>query len=119
MPAEGHAHAITVVQCFAHVGAAVFIDVAQLPEFGDVGVPDEKYGEELLAAVQLRDGAALEADDVKAFCRGKIAHYKIPRYVTFVDDYPMTVTGKIQKFKLREQAIEDLGLHGAAATRTA
>ena len=84
-----------------------------------IGVPDEKFGEELLAAVQLREGTSLAEDEVKAYCRGKIAHYKIPRYVTFVSEYPMTVTGKIQKFKLREQAIERLGLHDAAAVKMA
>lgn len=84
-----------------------------------VGVPDMKYGEELLAAVRVTDGASLSQDDVRAFCQGKIAHYKIPRYVTFVSDYPMTVTGKIQKFKLRESAIEELGLRDAAAVKMA
>ncbi len=84
-----------------------------------IGVPDRKYGEELLAAIRLRDGAAISSEDVKDFCKGRIAHYKIPRYVSFVNEYPMTVTGKIQKFKLREQAIEELGLQAAAATRMA
>tara|TARA_A100001037_G_C14827087_1_gene490352 strand:- start:215 stop:685 length:471 start_codon:yes stop_codon:yes gene_type:complete len=84
-----------------------------------VGVPDQKYGEELLAAVQRREGSALTDDEVKAYCRGKIAHYKIPRYVTFVTEYPMTVTGKIQKFKLREDAIEALELHDAASVKMA
>ena len=92
------------------------------PDIADaqvVGVPDSKYGEELLAAVQLRDGATLNDDEVRQYCRGKIAHYKIPRYVQFVSEYPMTVTGKIQKFKLREDAIEELGLGDAAAIKMA
>jgi fatty-acyl-CoA synthase len=75
-----------------------------------VGVPDEKYGEQLLAAVRLRPGAALTEDDVRGYCQGRLAHYKVPRYVRFVQDYPMTVTGKIQKFKIREEAVRELGL---------
>ena len=83
------------------------------PEIADVqviGVPDPRYGEELMAYVQTRGGAALDRDAVAEFCRGKIAHYKVPRYVQVVDEFPMTVTGKIQKYKLREAAIETLGL---------
>jgi fatty-acyl-CoA synthase len=75
-----------------------------------VGVPDPKYGEELLAAVRLRAGAALSEDEVREYCRGRLAHYKVPRYVTFVTEYPMTVTGKIQKFKIRDAAVAELGL---------
>jgi fatty-acyl-CoA synthase len=92
------------------------------PEIADVqviGVPDERYGEELMAWVVLRDGASLTQDALREFCRGKIAHYKIPRYVKFVDAFPMTVTGKVQKFKMREAAIEELGLGRAAAIATA
>ena len=84
-----------------------------------VGVPDERYGEELLAAVRLRPGFEATEDEIREFCRGRIAHYKVPRYVSFVDDYPMTVTGKVQKYKLREKAIADLGLEVAAAVETA
>jgi fatty-acyl-CoA synthase len=84
-----------------------------------IGVPDERYGEQLLAAVRRRPGATTTEDDIRDFCRGKIAHYKVPRYVRFVDEFPMTVTGKVQKYKLREQAIEDLGLQSAAAIDTA
>jgi fatty-acyl-CoA synthase len=84
-----------------------------------IGVPDERYGEELMAWVIARAGAALTEQDVKQFCRGKIAHVKIPRYVKFVDAFPMTVTGKVQKFKMRETAIEELGLSQAAAIATA
>ncbi len=75
-----------------------------------IGVPDERYGEELMAWIIPRAGAELDADAVSAFCQGKIAHYKIPRYVKLVSEFPMTVTGKVQKFKLREQAIDELGL---------
>jgi fatty-acyl-CoA synthase len=75
-----------------------------------VGVPDPKYGEELLACIVTRGGAELDRDAVAEFCSGKIAHYKVPRYVRVVTEFPMTVTGKVQKFKLREQAIEELGL---------
>jgi len=84
-----------------------------------IGVPDMKYGEELMAWVKLRDGASLDADQVRAFCQGKIAHYKIPRYVYVTDEFPMTVTGKVQKFKMREAAIELLGLEEAASVTTA
>jgi fatty-acyl-CoA synthase len=75
-----------------------------------IGVPDERYGEELMAWVRLRPGAELETEDIRQFCQGRIAHFKIPRYVRFVDEFPMTVTGKVQKFKMREQAVADLGL---------
>ena len=92
------------------------------PEIADVqviGVPDERYGEELMAWVVTRPGASLTTEDVREFCRGQIAHYKIPRYVKFVDSFPMTVTGKVQKFKMRETAIDELGLAEAAAVATA
>jgi fatty-acyl-CoA synthase len=75
-----------------------------------VGVPDAKYGEEVMAWVKLRPGASMRDDDVRAYCQGKLAHYKVPRYVRLVDEFPMTVTGKVQKFKLRERAIAELGL---------
>jgi fatty-acyl-CoA synthase len=83
------------------------------------GVPDERYGEELAAWVQLREGASVDADGLREFCRGRIAHYKVPRHIRVVDEFPMTVTGKVQKFKLREQAIEELGLRDAAGIGTA
>ena len=92
------------------------------PEIADVqviGVPDERYGEELMAWVVTRPGASLTTEDVREFCRGQIAHFKIPRYVKFVDSFPMTVTGKVQKFKMREAAIDELGLAEAAAVATA
>ncbi len=76
-----------------------------------IGVPDAKYGEEVMAWVQLEPGVdPLTAADVKEFCTGRIAHFKVPRYVEVIDEFPMTVTGKIQKFKLQETAIEVLGL---------
>ena len=84
-----------------------------------IGVPDEKYGEELCAWVVLRGGASATEEDVREFCRGKIAHYKVPRYVKFVDGFPMTVTGKIQKFKMRETSTAELGLESAAKIVTA
>ncbi len=80
----------------------------------------ERYGEEVMAWVKLRkDGAALTGDELDAFCSDRIASYKIPRYWKFVDGFPMTVTGKVQKFRMREAAVEELGLRTAAATRTA
>jgi fatty-acyl-CoA synthase len=85
-----------------------------------IGVPDERYGEEIMAWVRIREGAdPLDAAAVRAYCTGRIAHFKIPRYVHIADDFPMTVTGKIQKFKMREESIDLLGLQAAAATRTA
>ena len=84
-----------------------------------IGVPDERYGEELCAWVKVRPGAELSAEDVRAFCVGKIAHYKVPRYVRFTQDFPMTVTGKVQKFKMRDTSVAELGLEAASQTRTA
>ena len=84
-----------------------------------IGVPDERYGEELMAWVRLRDGATMTLEDLRGFCQGKIAHYKVPRYPHVCDELPMTVTGKVQKFKMREAAIELLGLERAAAVDTA
>ena len=73
-------------------------------------MPDPRYGEELMAWVKLRTDATVDEDGLREFCRGRIAHFKIPRYVRFVDEFPMTVTGKVQKFMMREQSITDLGL---------
>jgi len=84
-----------------------------------IGVPDEKYGEELCAWVKLRPGAELTAEQVRDYCSGKIAHYKIPRYVRFTPGFPMTVTGKVQKFKMRETSVAELGLEAASQTQTA
>jgi fatty-acyl-CoA synthase len=74
------------------------------------GVPDPRYGEAVMVSVILRDGAELSEDELREFCSGKIAHYKVPKYVIFVDEFPMTVTGKVQKFKMRDAAIDELGL---------
>jgi fatty-acyl-CoA synthase len=75
-----------------------------------IGVPDAKYGEELAAWIVVKAGERLAEDEVKAFCQGQIAHYKIPRYVRFVDGFPTTVTGKVQKFAMREAMIAELDL---------
>ena len=84
-----------------------------------VGVPDEKYGEELMAWVKLKEGETATEDELRDYCRGQISTVKIPRYWKFVDSFPMTVTGKIQKFLMRQQGIEELGLHAAAGVQTA
>ena len=92
------------------------------PDVADVqviGVPSERYGEEVMAWVKLREEAAVTEDDLVAFCRGRISTFKIPRYWKFVSDFPMTVTGKIQKFRMRESAIDELGLQQAATIQTA
>lgn len=75
-----------------------------------IGVPDERYGEELMAWVIASPGKTLDPEEVRDFCRGKIAHFKVPRYVKLVDAFPMTVTGKVQKYKMREESIADLDL---------
>ena len=75
-----------------------------------VGVPDQKYGEELCAWIKLKAGESASAEDIQTFCKGQIAHYKIPRYIKFVDAFPMTVTGKVQKFMMREAMVKELGL---------
>ena len=84
-----------------------------------VGVPDPKYVEEVAAWIRLRPDISLTEDALRKFCRGRLAHYKIPRYVRFVTEFPQTVTGKIQKFKIREQMIHDLGLDQVANRETA
>lgn len=89
------------------------------PKISDVqiyGVPDRKYGEQVMAAVILKKGVEMTEDEVREFCKGKIANYKIPKYVKFVEGYPMTASGKIQKFKLREMAIRELCLDDAGET---
>jgi fatty-acyl-CoA synthase len=91
------------------------------PEISDVqvyGVPDEKYGEKVAAAIQLRHDSALTAEDIKDYCRESIARYKVPEYVDFVEEYPMTASGKIQKYKLREAAVERHNLKGATVEST-
>jgi len=84
-----------------------------------VGVPDVKYGEQVVAWVKLAENARLSADDIQKFCAGKIAAYKIPKYIKFVDSFPLTVTGKVQKFRMREISIQELGLEEAAKIETA
>jgi fatty-acyl-CoA synthase len=84
-----------------------------------IGVPDEKYGEELCAWVRVRGDGELTVEEIRAYCTGRIAHYKIPKYVRFTTDFPMTITGKVQKFKMREASIAELGLEAASRTQTA
>ena len=89
------------------------------PKISDVyivGVPDAFFGEELLAVIRPVEGAQLSDQDVREFCKGQISHQKIPRYIQFVQSYPMTASGKVQKFVLREQAISDLGLKESTKT---
>ncbi len=73
-----------------------------------IGVPDAKYGEQVCAWIKLREGETATADEMRAFCRDKIAHFKIPQYIKFVDTFPLTVTGKVQKYIMREQMAEEL-----------
>jgi fatty-acyl-CoA synthase len=83
------------------------------PKIQDVqvfGVPDAKYGEQLCAWIKLRPGEQTSADEIRAFCKDQIAHYKVPHYIAFVNEFPMTVTGKVQKFVMRERMIEELGI---------
>ncbi|GAC1672677.1 MAG: AMP-binding protein [Ktedonobacteraceae bacterium] len=92
------------------------------PKVSDVqviGVPDAKYGEAVMAWVMLKPGTTATAEELQEFCKGQIAYYKIPRYFKFVDSFPMTVTGKIQKYLMRETALQDLGLQQEAKIQTA
>jgi fatty-acyl-CoA synthase len=84
-----------------------------------IGVPDAKFGEELCAWVKLRPGATLSLEELREFCTGKIAHYKIPRYLRITGEFPMTVTGKVQKYKMREVSVTELDLGEAAGMQTA
>jgi fatty-acyl-CoA synthase len=84
-----------------------------------IGVPDAKYGEEVCAWIRLREGSAVTTEEIREFCRGQIATYKIPRYVRFTTEFPMTVTGKVQKFRMREITIAELGLGSAERIETA
>jgi fatty-acyl-CoA synthase len=84
-----------------------------------IGVPSAKYGEEVMAWVRLKAGVEVTHEELTAFCTGQIATYKIPRHWRLVDAFPMTVTGKVQKFRMREIAIEELGLHDAARAKMA
>ncbi|MGH8059170.1 MAG: AMP-binding enzyme, partial [Candidatus Entotheonellia bacterium] len=84
-----------------------------------IGVPDARYGEEIMAWIKLREGETATVEDLREYCRGQIAHYKIPHYVKFVESFPTTVTGKIQKFVMREESIKELGLGQVATIQTA
>jgi fatty-acyl-CoA synthase len=84
-----------------------------------IGVPDAKYGEEVCAWVRLRPGHRATAEELRDYCRGQIASYKIPRYVRFTSEFPTTVTGKVQKFRMRELSIQELGLTHANTMKTA
>ncbi len=84
-----------------------------------IGVPDVKYGEEVMACVKLRPGGYATADEIREFCRGRIAHFKVPRYVKFVEEFPMTVTGKVRKVEMRAAAVRELGLEAAAEVDSA
>ena len=92
------------------------------PKISDVqviGIPDPKYGEEIMAWIKVKPGEQVTEEEIREFCKGQIAHYKIPRRIKVVDAFPMTVTGKIQKFVMRKQSIEELGLQDAASIQTA
>lgn len=92
------------------------------PKIADVqivGLPDLQLGETVSAWIRLRPGEAATEDEIRSFCDGKIAHFKIPQYIRFVDSFPMTVTGKVQKYKIREIEIQERGLQKAAQTPTA
>ena len=108
-----------------HTGADEYLGIASTEQDYEFypqleAYADAKYGEELCAWITMKTGAtALDAAAVREFCDGRLSHYKIPRYVMVVDAFPMTVTGKVQKYKLREQAIADLELESAAAIETA
>ena len=76
-----------------------------------IGIPDARLGEEIMAWVLLREGSSTTGEDLKEYCREHIAHFKVPKYIRFVSGFPMTVTGKVQKFVMREQSIIELGLN--------
>lgn len=84
-----------------------------------VGVPDLKYGEELMAWIKLKEGVKITPEEIKTFCKGKIAHFKVPRYIKFVNEFPMTISGKIQKYKMRNESIKELGLEEVSKMKTA
>jgi len=88
----------------------------KVAEVAVFGIPDEFYGEEVMAWVQLHSGETMSEEELREFCKGEIAHYKIPRYIWFVDEFPMTVTGKLQKFRMREMALEKMKQSGSSAS---
>ena len=75
-----------------------------------IGVPDEKYGEELMAWIRLKPDTSLTIEELRAFCQGQLAHYKIPRFLHLTDEFPMTVTGKVRKVEMRAESVELFGL---------
>jgi len=92
------------------------------PDIADVyvvGLPDAKLGETVLAWIQRKPGAEVTEEQIRDFCRGKIAYFKIPQYIRFVESFPMTVTKKVQKYLMREQEIRERGLEGVARQATA
>jgi len=92
------------------------------PKISDVqvvGLPDECMGEAVLAWVRLKPGQTATEDEIRAWCKGKLAHYKVPKYVRVVDQFPMTLSGKVQKYKIRQQEIQERGLQKAASQETA
>jgi fatty-acyl-CoA synthase len=91
-------------------------DISEIQVFG---IPDEKFGEEIAAFVKLKVDATTTPEGIRRFCKGKIASFKIPKHIKIVNDFPMTVTGKIQKFRMREVLVEELGLQKAAQIKTA
>jgi len=91
-------------------------DISEIQVFG---IPDEKFGEEIAAFVKLKADATTTPEEIRRFCKGKIASFKIPKHIKIVNDFPMTVTGKIQKFCMREVLVEELGLQKAAQIKTA
>ena len=84
-----------------------------------VGVPSRKFGEEVLASIKLRAGQVATEDEIRAFCAQSLAHYKVPRLIRFVESFPTTVTGKVQKYKIREQAVREFGLEAETRIETA
>lgn len=84
-----------------------------------VGLPDARLGESVLAWIRLRAGASATEEEIREFCQGKIAHFKIPQYFRFVEKFPLTVTGKVQKFRIRQQEIQERGLEEVAKVKTA
>jgi fatty-acyl-CoA synthase len=84
-----------------------------------IGVPSAKYGEEVMAWIKPKPGCTMTAEEMTMFCTGRIATYKVPRYWKLVETFPLTVTGKVQKFRMREIAVTELGLQDAAKVRTA
>ena len=87
-------------------------DIGDIDEVEVIGVPDPKFGEEVCAWIKLKEGEEASEQDIRSFCEGKLAHFKVPRYIRFVTDFPMTITGKVQKYKMREIMAKELGVGG-------